>query len=727
MSSSVIKFHKGDMVFLHEQPHRVISQDSTGTFMQSSQGGSVFKTHAEMVASYIAREMRYTRCVIDALPDGIKNNLGRVLDEFSEVQRTEALFRHECMIMAEKFITKKRISRRPAGFGRVGRFVCRLARKRTAKETGKSILEIPLRKVSGSTVRNWFRRWVASGRQVASLVPLHDLKGCTDVQIDPEVEDIVRERIRDTYLTLEQPPLSVVIEMIYGDIDQRNLLRTTALDYPSETTIRRFVKRNVSEFELVYQREGKKAAEQRFRNVRPHLVLKVPMGVVEMDHTRLDTFSMREPKGPMNDRRRKHTETVRLWLTTAICVATRVLVGWHISTEPPSWSSVMACLQHMCMPKDHLAYGASTPHPAFGFPKMLVLDNGKEFHSNSLKAAAAHGDFEVRFCPRGKPKSKPFVERMNGNIARDFLATTPGRTFSNVQERGDYPAEKRAAYYVEEMRKRFGRWVHDIYHNRPHSGLWGKNPLQQWEELKGFGVNIPPSFDELRAITGLVLPRKVTATGVQFLGLKYQSDELQAVHKKKGHVGKEYTVKADPNDMSHILVLDDTSSKWIEVECIYPDLVEDTTLAEWKEIVALSKAKIREGQKVALKVLRATRREMQEEDRRRGNRRSPMLQTELEALQRETEDFDVTSEDSVIGQTALDLHAKKRHARRRAKSAATHQESQLRQIGQSTFSPEPANDDAHVGSKSAAVQNPANDDFAPQYLNERKVAENDHD
>ncbi|WP_204268144.1 hypothetical protein, partial [Escherichia coli] len=72
---------------------------------------------------------------------------------------------------------------------------------------------------------------------------------------------------------------------IQGRIERENKTRTVPFDVPDGMTIRRWVKANVSQFDVIYHREGPAAAEQAFRHVKKAPQATRPLEIVEVDHT----------------------------------------------------------------------------------------------------------------------------------------------------------------------------------------------------------------------------------------------------------------------------------------------------------------------------------------------------------------------------------------------------------------------------------------------------------
>lgn len=670
MNAPTIFIAKGDCAVIDDVHHVVLSRDGHGATMQSmgTPKITVTKTHEELRILYFERRLRIARAGVEALPSFVQANLERSLDQFKPAAVATALARLEYCQAMQRFYARGIAPKTDAGYGRVVRVVARYRRLRSIAVDGKRPNTVPLESFHWGTLRNWMNLWIKGGC-IQALIPGDDQKGRTQQELDPEVVLVIADRISNNWLTLERPPFTLVYDLIVRDIEGLNVGRAVPLPIPSDDVCRAWRDRNVSEYEEVYYRDGPKKAQQSYGRVRRAPQGTRPLEVVEIDHTPLDILLVHKDGSPnKGDGRKSKKKTHRVWLTVALCTTSRMIIGWYISPDRPSWTAVMTCLRMGILPKDFTGMGCRSPHPVFGVPEVLKLDNGKEFHSRSLRAAAAQLRTELRWTARRKPRLKGKVERVIGTINRDFLAFLAGRTFRDVRERGDYPSERRATFTLEEINRLFARWVVDIYHNRPHYGMMGRTPLQRWDDLSGFGVRLPPSAAELFAILALVVERTVTREGVTFLGLTYHSDEIEAMQRRRGHhLGRMYMVKVDPLDLSQVLVLDEEKGRWLEVPCEYPELAEGVSLAQWRANVDLARKMTREGSRVALETLRAARREIAEEAARRGAKPIRMTQAEVDWYRDHVDDpyFDVAK---VVGTEDEERRRSEERQRRRGPS-----------------------------------------------------------
>jgi len=642
MGACQIRVHEGALVIVEGVYHKVLSRDESGVTLRTlgARPVTVTKTHAELADLYFGepRRLQLVEDTTAGLPQGVVDNLLRSIDTFDVRQQDAALMRLDYVQACDRCFAERTHRKVPTGYADIAKLVATERRQRTIEDEGSHPDDVPLERVSGSTLKGWYGRWRKGGKSIVALIPLDDLKGRAGFRLDPEVEMIIAERVREDWLTRNGPPLSHVILFVQGRIERENKTRIVPFDVPDGMTIRRWVKANVSQFDVIYHREGPAAAEQAFRHVKKAPQATRPLEIVEIDHTPLDVLVLEGDGTPARNRRRKDKRTKRVWLTVAICAATRMIVGFHLSEERPSWTSVMHCLRMAVLPKDLTRVRVETSWPVFGVPEVVKLDNGREFHSRSMKAAAGQLRFELRYMPRRKPHLKGKVERALGTIARDFCAYLPGRTFRDVRERGDYDSVGQAALTLAQLIEFFTIWVVDIYHNRKHGGLLGRTPLQRWQDLIGYGTRLPPSADDLDPLIALVVPRTIQRHGITFLGLTFQSDELKGVRRRKGfHFGEEFLVKVDASDLGHLLVLVDEEAGWIRVPCD-DALADGTSLAEWRDVVRTARRMTLEGQRVARATLVRAMELLRAECRKAGVKPQRLASTDVDWFREHADD-----------------------------------------------------------------------------------------
>ena len=618
---------------------------------------------------------------------------------------------------------------------------------------------MPLDPVSGSTLRAWHRRWIQANRELTALAPLHHHKGHPrngrrEGMLDPVVARLIAHHVRQRWLTLERPPVSIVHRLICIDIDNLNASGGKTLRHPSEMAVHRWIKANIGDYERVFYREGRKAADARVKAKRPAPAVGIPLRVVEVDHTRLDLVLVNSAGKPIRKGPPDADLAVvgRPWLTTLVDAETRMVVGFYLDYIAPSWISVMNALRMGALEKDlsDLDVDAVSPWPVMGLPEILKLDNGKEFHSAALKSAAGLLKFELRYCRRGAPHLKGRVERFFGEIARDYCALFPARTFANVIEKADYKPERHARMTLEVARKLLKLWITQIYHNKPHGGLWGKTPLQRWQELSGYGVRLPPKAEDLDVLLGLAEEGRIHADGgIRYLGLHFQSEEVDALRHLPGQGRAKFLFKVDPQDLTSLHVLDPQSGKWLLADCLEASLVEGLDIRQWKETCKRGRRMTPEGERVTYAALKEARETIAEEARQMGNKpRGKITAHDLAWIKSHRDDqlFDIEPDPAVprrkggAGKAAgagkassassasqsggaplpeKDISGHRRHPEHAARDAA-HEEEEAAAADESVHDDEPDPGPAEDGSPGAPSETRA-------YANERRSRGADHD
>jgi len=120
------------------------------------------------------------------------------------------------------------------------------------------------------------------------------------------------------------------------------------------------------------------AAQERFQRAPGSFEASRPLEMVQVDHTQADVFVA----DPLFRKVAK-----RPWISLAIDIATRCVVGVYLSLDRPSSATVALLLTRVVLPKapwlDSL--GVAATWPMHGIPEAVHLDNAAEFHGKALK------------------------------------------------------------------------------------------------------------------------------------------------------------------------------------------------------------------------------------------------------------------------------------------------------------------------------------------------------
>ncbi|MFT3691289.1 hypothetical protein [Paenirhodobacter sp.] len=168
----------------------------------------------------------------------------------------------------------------------------------------------------------------------------------------------------------------------------------------------------------------------------------------------------------------------------------------------------------------------------------------------------------------GHPAMRGKVERFFRTAIEGVCSRLSGRTFANVPERGDHEAEERACLSTSDLCFALVRWIVDVYHKAPQSGLGGHVPLQQWRcdhEEGNFPLHAVPDQRHKRLALGVALKCNLHKDGLTILGVLYHSEELAAAFLHDG--GQELNLRWSHTDLGTIGVFFDDG--WNEVPSVH--------------------------------------------------------------------------------------------------------------------------------------------------------------
>lgn len=396
-----------------------------------------------------------------------------------------------------------------------------------------------------ATIYRWLKRYRQEGQQTA-LIPAKRGVEPGYRRLKPEVEAIVQAAIQERYLT----PNRVKATQLHRDVALK--CRLAGLSAPHVNTVRS----RISQIEprtRVEGRFGNRTARDNFEPLRGHFPsADRPLAVVQIDHTKLDLIVVDEV-----DRK----PLARPWFTVAIDVFSRVVAGFYLSLEAPGAASTGMCLACAILPKNGLLarWGITTSWPVWGRMAAIHCDNGKDFRGAMLRQACQQYGIELLFRPVRQPHYGGHIERLMGTFARE-IQMLPGTTFANPGERKGYDSEKHSALTIRELELWMARYIVEIYHQRPHTGLDGRAPLSAYEDgITRTGLPQLCTHEEQLRLDFLPLEqRSVTVNGIAVDNIFYFHDVLRPwIHaKEKNGQRRRFVVRRDPRDISAVHFFD---------------------------------------------------------------------------------------------------------------------------------------------------------------------------
>jgi putative transposase len=405
-------------------------------------------------------------------------------------------------------------------------------------------------KVSVSTLYRWLERYDATGL-VASLMDQERSGGRGKARLAPEVDAIVKQAIQSEYLTSQRKPLAKVHQVVVSQC------RRAGLEVPHPNTIRNRIGQ-LTEYSRLRFRYGKATADEQLAPLKGSFPgADFPLAVVQIDHTKLDIMLVDEGQ---------RLPVGRPWITLAIDVFSRMVVGFYISLDPPGAMGTGLCIANAILPKEQwlAMHDLQGEWPCWGVMRALHLDNAREFRGTMLKRACEQYGIELNWRPVATPHYGGHIERVLGTLLGE-LHTLPGTTFSSSSERGDYPSEEKAVVTLRELEKWLLTYITEVYHKRPHRSL-GMAPLERYKQgifgtAAESGSGLPFRYMNEEKVRLDFMPfeeRTVQEYGVLIDHIYYYSDVLRRWIKTTDKYKRRQKLlfKRDPRDVSVVYFYD---------------------------------------------------------------------------------------------------------------------------------------------------------------------------
>jgi putative transposase len=292
------------------------------------------------------------------------------------------------------------------------------------------------------------------------------------------------------------------------------------------------------------RRHGSKAARTVFGPVGGHYNVRNPLDVMQIDHTRVDVIVVSEiTRKPLG----------RPWITLAIDVATRVVMGTFISFDAPSVTSVCLALTHACLPKSRwlAERHIDAEWDQWGIPQALHMDNAREFRSQSVRRGCDEYGIKKIFRPIARPHYGGHIERLIGTLM-GRVHLLPGTTSSNIAARGSDDPKTTAVMTISELEAWIALEIAGRYHRKTHRAI-GVSPLASWEAAVSKGL-YPKLPSDIRSFMVNFLPletRILQKDGIHLFNIRYWSERLPLLAKTHETI----IVRYDPRNLSRVFVL----------------------------------------------------------------------------------------------------------------------------------------------------------------------------
>jgi len=441
---------------------------------------------------------------------------------------------------------------------------------------------------SARTLRRYFRAWQRAGKDRLALLLRADRKGARGrprrnswLHKHPQVKRLVEEAIGTVYLNKARRPISAVTRRVLDDLARINarLPAAQAIPVPREAALARAIARWIAQmdpWEVDRERWGRRIADMRHAPKKPQQLATRILQRVEIDHTPLKVVVGTEA-GPIG----------QPWLTILIDYYSRLVVGFCLGFEPPSYGVIMEALRHAILPKTYLA--ARYPKvqgswPCCGLPEKLVCDRGSDLTSNDLEDAGFQLGIELDFNPPRTPHFKGTVESFFDGLNDQLSAALPGRTFRNWADRADYKPDGGPLLSYEALLEILHIYLVDVYSIAKHPAA-ETSRLEMWQESAALHTpSLPAAADDLLVLLAKHADRTLSARGIELGGMFYTSDDLMALRAEMAAHNvtvDRLSVRYNPWDLGEVWVQNPVDSRYLKATAVDPAM-KGMTAYQWR-------------------------------------------------------------------------------------------------------------------------------------------------
>jgi len=447
------------------------------------------------------------------------------INEFSDEEWKVAQFRFECIrpLLDDPFRTRQKA-------------------EIIAQEAGVHV----------ATLYGWLKAYQNDGH-LSALIPRARGRKEGKTLLDPALEAIITSAIDEFYLSKQRYTPADVIEEV------KVMCRVAGVKPPHANTVRARIKK-ISEKEALKRRGRRDKARDLFDPVQgPFPGDDFPLGVVQIDHTPANVIVVDEIT---------REELGRPWLTLAIDVWSRAILGVYVSMDAPSATAVGICIARSMLPKTEYLARLEVPGewPMCGKMRAIHVDNAKEFRGEMLRKSCQQYAIDLNLRPVKTPHYGGHIERYMG-VASRLLHKLPGTTFSKPEERKGYNSGKEAVMTLHEVEQHLVDFIVNVYHQRIHSSI-NVTPRRMWElgvlgDDDRLGVGLPDIPADPDRLVLDFLPyemRSVQNYGIQLDCINYYHEVLNRWINSKDpdddRRKRKFIIRRDPRDISKVFFFD---------------------------------------------------------------------------------------------------------------------------------------------------------------------------
>lgn len=408
--------------------------------------------------------------------------------------------------------------------------------------------------------------------RASALVRVKPNGGKGKNRLTPEVETVIKATIKDFHFNKEKKRRTK--KETVEEVELK--LKNGKLPMPHQMTIRNRIRE--AERERKRRHLAETALFDATVSAEESLGADYPLAIVQIDHTQLDIMIV-------DDEYRLNCG--KPWITLAIDVFSRMVVGFYISLDPPGNTGTGQCIAHAMLAKETwLAdLDITTPWPCWGVINKIHADNAGEFRGHMLRRACKEYGMDLEWRPVKKPRYGAHIERLLGTLLKE-IHKLPGSTESNPKARGEYDSEKHAVMTLSELERWFTLLVVGVYHQDLHDTL-NTTPLTRYKQGifgtdKVLGRGYPLRINDADRLRLDLLPafeRTIQGYGTTIDVIEYKSGVMtrwvEAPDPKNPKLLRKFIFKRAPRNISVIYFYEPELKQYFKIpyrNCAHPPM-----------------------------------------------------------------------------------------------------------------------------------------------------------
>jgi len=360
----------------------------------------------------------------------------------------------------------------------------------------------------------------------------------------------------------------VTLKIAYSGLEE--MCNGAMLETPKFSTFKWYIYQNTSAIEKG-QKVGQSFAKSRFTpSMSSFQGGMMPLQVIQMDNTMLDVF-------PVDEAVRKVLPTP--YMTAAIDCYTGMITGFTVSYFASSAQTILDVLVQSILPKEEYTREYETEYewPIRGYPVVLLVDNGMDYSSTSVRDFCIKYDIILEFAPIKTPRYKAYIEQWF-NVLKNAIKqdTVPGFRPSLKQrlENPELNPENDASMTLREIEIWLYKWIIDEHQFASSYDDHVQAPFLKFQDVKKAKTRLiypdprePPEVKwEIDALYLSQLVEKeptLSKDGITWEYLRYNNKELMKIHQKSGN--EKIEIRRNKRDVRYIWVKQPSTDLYIKV------------------------------------------------------------------------------------------------------------------------------------------------------------------